>query len=55
MLAFIEVFKEVEERLGGEQALKNVGFHNLPLHRAFAYYFTRLLLNVAFEEEIDGS
>jgi len=54
-MAFIEVFNEVEERLGREQGLKNAGFHNLPLHRAFAYYFTRLLFNVAVEEEDEGS
>jgi hypothetical protein len=46
----MEVFNEVQERLG-EQEMKNAGFHNLPLHRAFAYYFTRLLFNVAVEEE----
>ena len=46
----MEVFNEIEERLG-DQEMKNAGFHNLPLHRAFAYYFTRLVFNVAIEEE----
>ena len=47
MEAFLSGFKEIKNKL---QEKRNNGLYLLPLHRCFAYYITRLLMNNYMDE-----